>query len=234
MRLLGFAAGTVVLTAVIVYLTALTAALLRERALPFNPLLHPAENAFRLLLIGAGVGLIGISGLPAEQFGLLPVPAWADIAVALGSGVAGAWAINGVSKVAVKDLSPGWYSKNALQSLRPRSAGQLVAVCLAALPAALLEELLFRAMWVGGFSTWFPPGIMVLLSALLFGSVHVAQGRWGVLMASAMGVVLGLLFLVTGNLWFVVAAHWAMNVNQFVVAYRWPAFFGLESEDGRG
>lgn len=234
MKVFLFVGGTVGLTLALMYLTAATAALLQRGPLPFNPLLHPAEMAFRLLILGVCLLLVWASGFPLTRFGVVPFSFRRDVAAAVAGGLLLAWTVNFVSRLVVPDAPSGFYSKNALQSVRPRTVAELVAVCLVALPAALLEELLFRGMWVGGFSAWVPPVWLIAVSGLLFGLMHLAQGLWGVLVTAFVGIVLGVAFVWTGSLWFVLGVHWTVNVNQFVVACFWPAFFGLTEEESHG
>jgi len=222
-----FVGGTLVLTTALMYLTAVTAAVLQRGPLPFNPLLHPLENAFRLLLLGVCLLLVWISRLPLERFGFVSFSFRRDVATAVLVGLGIAWSLNAVSRLILPEAPSGFYSKNALQSVRPRSPQELVGVCLVAVPAALLEEVLFRGIWVGGFSAWLPPLLLIAVSAALFGVMHLAQGTWGVIATGLMGALLGAMFVWTGSLWFVLGVHWTINANQFVVAYLWPSFFGL-------
>ncbi len=226
-RLVIFAGGTLGLLLGIALMTLETARLLAstEEELPFNPLLHPLENLFRLTLLLVCVGLMLISGLPREQFGLLPFNFMRDLVVAALTGVLMAWGVNLFSMGLLPRLRPGLYLPKTVQLLRPRTRSEIMPVVLAALPAAALEEMLFRALLVGGFSVWFPAWGLVVASSVVFGVLHLAQGWWGVVLTTFIGMVMGWFFLTTGSLWFVVVAHWALNANQFILAYLRPDWF---------
>ncbi|HEY1015994.1 MAG TPA: hypothetical protein VGE07_25015, partial [Herpetosiphonaceae bacterium] len=75
-------------------------ALRQLASLPFNPLLVPAENAFKALLLAFVVGLMALSGRPAAAFGLTP-PAWRDLALGGGLGLACLGAVNVIRLLAV-------------------------------------------------------------------------------------------------------------------------------------
>jgi len=215
LRLLAFASGTLGLLLGIAMMTLETARLLAstDAELPFNPLLHSLENAFRLALLLLCAGLMLISGLPRKQFGLIPFNPMRDGVVAALVGVLLAWGINLFSMGILPRLRPGLYLPKTVQLLRPRTRGEIMPVVLAALPAAALEEMLFSA-WG-----------LVVASSMVFGMLHLAQGWWGVVLTTFMGMAMGWFFLTTGSLWFVVVAHWALNTNQFVLAYLRPDWF---------
>ncbi|RME12521.1 MAG: CPBP family intramembrane metalloprotease, partial [Ardenticatenia bacterium] len=222
-----FAGGTLVLLGFVAMMTVETARLLAitDEPLPFNPLLHPLETAFRLALLLLCAGLMLVSGLPREQFGVVPFNPMRDLAMAAFLGVVLAWVVNAFSMGLLPRLRPGLYAPTAMRLLRPRTRDEVAPVVLAALPAAALEEMLFRALLVGGFSLWAPAPLLVVLSSLLFGFLHMAQGVWGVLLTAALGMVMGWLFIATGSLWFVIVLHWALNANQLVLAYLRPDLF---------
>lgn len=81
------------------------------------------------------------------------------------------------------------------------------------------EELLFRGVLVGAFATGFgvPSWVLVLASSVLFGLGHGAQGRLGVVVTGALGVVFGVAFVLTESLLVVVVAHYLVNALEFVV-----------------
>lgn len=84
---------------------------------------------------------------------------------------------------------------------------------------ALGEELLFRAALLGAtpLVSGVPTLGILLISSLLFGLAHAVQGRAGIGVASVLGLGLGSAYLVTGNLFVVVLAHYIVNLLEFVV-----------------
>jgi membrane protease YdiL (CAAX protease family) len=99
----------------------------------------------------------------------------------------------------------------ALQNLlQARNLGQglVVIFCIAgAIP--LIEELLFRGLFLFGLSRRYGAPAGVLFSAVLFGVVHL--GAVPALYASVAGLILGWLALTTGSVWPGVALHAAFN-----------------------
>jgi membrane protease YdiL (CAAX protease family) len=91
-------------------------------------------------------------------------------------------------------------------------------VLLALLPAAAVEELLFRSLPLGGLGWLVPPQWLLWPLALFFGLLHWPQGPWGVLGTALAGIALSLLFLATRSLWVPLAAHYVMNVVQILAA----------------
>jgi len=91
-------------------------------------------------------------------------------------------------------------------------------VLMALLPAAALEELLFRSLPLGGLTWLVPPWWLMWPLALFFGLLHWPQGAWGVVGTTLAAIVLSLLFLATGSIWAVLAAHYIFNVLQIVAA----------------
>lgn len=94
---------------------------------------------------------------------------------------------------------PGW-----------QASALLVAV-------ALHEELLFRALLMPAIRAWGGWVPALLLSAVVFGLLHVEQGWVGIAQASGLGLVLGGVFLVSGSIWPAVLAHFAFNRIQFAL-----------------
>lgn len=223
-----FVAGTLVLTAALTYMTAATARILRRGPLPYNPLLHPLESVFRLGLILVCSVLIWWSGFPAVDFGFVPIDMGRDVVLAAALGIMLVWGVNLLSVLLLSNTSAGFYSKNALVSMRPTTALEMAMTIPATLPAAALEELLFRSMWIGGFSMWLPAPALIVVTAIVFGAMHIAQGLWGVLVTGIIGLVFGILFVWSGSFWLVLIAHWVMNLNQFVIAWQMPSFFDLD------
>lgn len=153
--------------------------------------LRPREGRRPRFVLGFALGLLLIllpAGLARLFGGFVPMDAAAVDALAVPTGAA---AISGI-----------------------------VYILPALLVAALGEELLFR----GVLLRWWEPVLGVkgalVLSALLFVAVHVGNpgasplGSIGVLLA---GVLLGLVFVLHGDLWLVAGLHLGWNVSEALV-----------------
>lgn len=91
----------------------------------------------------------------------------------------------------------------------------LALAALLFVPGAIMEELLFRGVIFRLVEEWAGTWIGVAVSAVLFGFVHAANpgATWVSTVAIALeaGVLLAAAFVVTRNLWFPIALHFAWN-----------------------
>ncbi len=138
------------------------------------------------------------------------------------AGAAGEDAVNrsGVAGADAADRA-GAADADALRSaLAPETLPGWVALLLVVLPVvAVFEELLFRGALVGGLAAGFglSAPVLVAASAAAFALGHGVQGRVGVVVTGALGLVLGAVFVWTGSLAVVVVAHYLLNALEFVV-----------------
>jgi membrane protease YdiL (CAAX protease family) len=86
--------------------------------------------------------------------------------------------------------------------------------------AVLVEELLFRSLWLGGLGLFLTIPVLVAGTAFLFGWMHSPQGRLGMMMTAAVSALLAGLFLWRGSLLPPLVAHYVVNLLQLLVAYR--------------
>ncbi len=195
-----------------------TGQLLRHWTPTFNLLLSLPENALRLALIGLCVALGMLWGPGTGPLGwqlehALPAAGWgAGIGVLLGV------ALLAAGQLAARRWGPDVHDDKLLRAILPRQPREWPGVLAALLPAAALEELLFRSLPLGGLAWLLPARWLLWPLALCFGLLHWPQGAWGVVGATLAGIAFGLLFLVTGNIWTPLAAHYVMNVVQLVAA----------------
>lgn len=215
-----FLIATLLLTGVIGYGTVATARLLRTWRPAQNPLLLAGENAGRILLIAACIVLGLVSGVDPAALGWQ----WANwpqdalLGLAIGLALAGFLAL---STQLLLHLGGGrFYSRSLLEIILPRNPREFWLILLAFIPAALLEELLFRSLLVGGLSPLLPPALLVTGVGIGFGLLHTPQGGWGVLGAALSGIVFGWLLLATGGILAPAVAHYVANVAQVAVATR--------------
>jgi membrane protease YdiL (CAAX protease family) len=82
--------------------------------------------------------------------------------------------------------------------------------------AGVSEELLYRGVLPVALTALIPglsPGSSLLLASLLFGVAHLYQGWIGVIGATVVGLLLGLVVVGTGNLWLAVLIHAAFDAR---------------------
>lgn len=212
-----FLFGLSVILAFISFATYRTGQLLRVWQPDENLLLLPWENVGRLALIGICVGLGLISGRTPAELGWIPTNPLADIGLGLALGVAVTLALL-LPTAWVEQHRPGWHSSVVLQSIRPRTRRQWPLVMLALVLVAVLEELIFRSLLLGGLEPYVNILFFAVAVSIFFGLLHMPQGSWGVAAVTIVSLVFSGFFIWQISLLLVVVAHWTMNVGQLVVA----------------
>ncbi len=97
-------------------------------------------------------------------------------------------------------------------------SGLLINIIIVALIPAIGEELLFRGLFIRLFNEIFKNiHVAVLISAIIFSAIHLQF--YGFLPRLMLGMVLGYLFVFTGNLWVPIFVHFLNNASSAVVYY---------------
>jgi membrane protease YdiL (CAAX protease family) len=159
-------------------------------------------------------------GLPFSTLGWLVVRGPVAVGWGVGVGLVLTAFFYGVTQWLVRHTGERFYSSVLLRYIVPRNGREMALVCLALIPAVLLEEVLFRSLWIGGFSPLLAPEALLVISSVIFGLFHSPQGLWGILGTGIAGVVFGLLFLWTGGLLVPLVAHYVVNVVQIGLAWQ--------------
>jgi uncharacterized protein len=91
----------------------------------------------------------------------------------------------------------------------------LAIAVLLFLPGAAIEEMLFRGVLFRLLEEWIGTWFALIVSAALFGLAHLANpgatAESALAIALEAGVLLGLAYIVTRNLWFPIGLHFAWN-----------------------
>jgi hypothetical protein len=113
-------------------------------------------------------------------------------------------------------------AKRALKQIKitPRTKGELALFMVVSVTAGVWEELLYR-----GFLIWFlAPSVglpgAAIVSSVIFGLAHAYQGWRGMVVTTAVGLALAIMYLATNSLWWLMAAHAIVDINGGVVAFR--------------
>lgn len=93
------------------------------------------------------------------------------------------------------------------------------------LNTCIAEELLFRGMLQRWLMGWAGALAAVALSSVLFGVAHLAGGGAFVLVATAAGLLYGLVYLWTGRLVWAVLVHWGLNLSHLLL-FSYPMLAG--------
>ncbi len=212
-----FALGLLTLLGFMSFATYRTGQMLKEWEPEENLLLLPTENVARLGLIAVSVGLGFLSGVGPETLGWIPEDPIGDSVLGVVVGVAVSLILFFPSQW-VRRRQPQLYSDVVMRSIRPRSRNQWPWVILALIPVAVLEELLFRSLLLGGFSPYVNVLFFAIAASMFFGLLHLPQGEWGVVAVTLVGLAFSALFLWRGSLLLVVVAHWVANILQLIQA----------------
>jgi uncharacterized protein len=103
--------------------------------------------------------------------------------------------------------------------LLPHSTGELVSFLGLAVTAGICEEFLYRGFAILVFlRLGWPDWLVVLASAALFGFAHLYQGRGGLIGTMILGLVFGMLRIVTGSLIPAVFCHGAVDIAAGIAA----------------
>ena len=92
-----------------------------------------------------------------------------------------------------------------------------VGVIVIALVPAVAEELVFRGVIQKNLVRWFSPHVGVWLGAALFSAIHFQF--FGFVPRFVLGLVLGYLYLWSGNILVSMAAHFTQNAVQLLILY---------------
>jgi membrane protease YdiL (CAAX protease family) len=210
---------TVLFTTFIGFTTYQTHLLLKRIELDFNVLLSLPETVARLVLVGLCLLLAWLSGQPATALGFVPLDSWQILAAAAGAGVIIQLAVNGVTALAIKIFGRQIYSPRLILNILPKHLGQWLPVALAFVPPVLMEELLFRSLWLGLFAGAIPLTLLIAVTSVIFGLMHQPQGKLGMIVAGSINVVFCLLFVWTGQLLVTFVAHYTVNLLQILFGY---------------
>ena len=207
------------LTAFLGWVTYQSNLLLKSYQPNFNLLLSPPEFFVRVLLVGACLFLAWLSGLPADQLGLMITnPLW-NAGLGLGIGIATQVCIYSLTWWAVNHIGRHIYSPIIIRSILPSRPAEWIPVSLALIPAVAMEELLFRTLWLGVFGADVSLTLLIVGTSVIFGLMHQPQGILGVVLTGSINVFFCLLFIWTGTLLVPLAAHYTINLLQLIVAY---------------
>ena len=110
-------------------------------------------------------------------------------------------------------------------------AGLILNLFIVALIPALGEELLFRGLMQRILVRWTRnTHVGVVVAAILFSALHMQF--YGFLPRFALGLLLGYLFVYTGNLWVPIFAHFVNNASSVIIFYlHYNGFIKVKMED---
>jgi membrane protease YdiL (CAAX protease family) len=213
-------AGILLLTALLSWITYRSHLLLKEFQPDVNLLLSLPELVLRLGLVGICLGLAWLSGLSAAEFGWLIDKPVQTIMLGIGLGLITVLMMNLVTTWSINRFGRQIYSPLVIQNILPRRPLEWVLTALALLPPVLMEELLFRSLWLGCFRQLVFLPLLIIGVSLIFGLMHQPQGRLGMILSGGINILFSLLFLWSGQLLLTLVAHYTTNFLQLAIASR--------------
>lgn len=215
-----FVVGTLALTVFIGYTTFASAMLMRRWRLTSNPLLSKADAVVRLMLIGVCIGLGVTSGLGYETLGWTWENVWQQLllggAIGLGLGLG----LHVLSQWVLHNMGTRLYSRTFTEMIVPHTQREFYLIAGALVFVVILEELLFRSLLIGGFSPLLPVWLLVILTSVVFGALHLPQGAWGMIGAAIAGAIFGVIFLFEHSVLAPMIAHYMANLIQILLVWR--------------
>ncbi len=136
-----------------------------------------------------------------------------------------AYAVIGLMPLIQSLRGPRWRSAYAsavrrafheIPGFLPQTATERAAWVLVSLSAGICEEIIFRGFLLRHFAQLgggMPTVAALVASSLIFGLAHVYQGAKGVAGSTVGGLVLGLLFLVSGSLLACIVLHGLLDIQ---------------------
>jgi membrane protease YdiL (CAAX protease family) len=185
-------------------------------AIPASRLAFYASGATTGIMLGGITMLLWhFAGRDLDQFGLrqwLGNPSTTAV-------VATQWLLIVLAWLALvrEDAFGEWlrriYSK--YDNLMPRSRRELLGSWATSVAAGSGEEIVYRRflLWYGTALLGLP--LALLGTSILFGVAHGYQSRFGVLFATAAGLILGVVFLATSSMLLVMWMHATYNIASF-------------------
>lgn len=88
--------------------------------------------------------------------------------------------------------------------------GLFISILLIAALPALVEELFFRSTMQGLFTRWWGnPWLAIIFTAFIFSAIHFSW--YGFIPRIMLGIVLGVVYYATGNIWYSILMHFFNN-----------------------
>ena len=172
----------------------------------------------QLILIAALVAWIATSGVPRARVGLgPPFSWWWSVGVSIAVAVFMIWSAVALRRRAAELRGKMRDRGGALLPETNREARWFAFVSLC---GGVAEELGYRGFLFSYALTWWPALNaleLVLATSICFGIAHLYQGRRGVAATTIAGLLMGALYVASGNLLLPIVAHIMGNMRAAVI-----------------
>jgi membrane protease YdiL (CAAX protease family) len=106
-----------------------------------------------------------------------------------------------------------------VESVLPHNARELRAFGWLSISAGVCEELLYRAYLIAYFWTFVGIWPAAGLAAVAFAIAHAYQGVTGVIKTGVVGVIMGVLYLLSGSIWGPMLLHAMVDITSGRIAH---------------
>ena len=173
-------------------------------------------------VIAAGlVAMALVRGLGPESFGFVPPTGrWWPLAAGIATAITALFFVQ--MRAAQTQPAVAAQVREAAESLRymlPATEAEVRRFTWVGITAGIVEELVFRGYLVWSLAVIVPPGVTIVLAAIVFGIGHAYQGVAGMIKTGVMGLVFGLLYVLSGSIWLPMFVHAAIDVLQGKMVY---------------
>lgn len=101
-----------------------------------------------------------------------------------------------------------------LRHFLPQSDAELKVFTGLSITAGIVEEIIFRGFALWYLASFMPITAAIILSSIAFGFGHSYQGANGILKTGIIGVVFGIIFVVSGSIWLPIILHMGLDLIQ--------------------
>lgn len=96
----------------------------------------------------------------------------------------------------------------------PHTRGEFHGFVGVSITAGIVEEIVYRGFVLWYLGQFMPLWAAVMLSSLAFGLAHSYQGASGALRCGLVGLVFGILYVLTGSIWLPIVGHILLDALQ--------------------
>lgn len=176
--------------------------------------------AVQWALVAATLVVWSISGRPLTALGLtFATGTWSWLGIGLGLLTCGVLVAQMVAIVRSPEKTAAARAEcEPMGALLPQDDREARAFAALSVTAGVCEEILYRGFAIAALAPLTGTLAAVLLTSVAFGLGHSYQGAGGVAKTAAVGLVMAVLYLLSGSLWVPMVVHAVMDLTSGRIA----------------